>query len=162
MAADGLHGKIEQVVRKTGKVEDFNDFVDCCQKASKRMKVVKMECSDFMKLENKFKAFNRKIASDEIMPYFKDIVSVKFLKGSTNFLYKTDYEDPEYKVCSDVLRKKARLEFPPKTLVPRGISTVKKSTIIKDLVPKMQASRKPFWLELPENESAADLLEEGL
>lgn len=60
MAAGGLHSKIEQVIRDQGNVEDFRDFEECCRKASKRMNFVKLEYSDFMKLENKFKVVNRK------------------------------------------------------------------------------------------------------
>nr|CAI5840917.1 unnamed protein product [Callosobruchus analis] len=113
-----------------------------------------------MRIQNQFKAFNRK--TDNGMPYFKDIVSVKFLKGSTNFRYKTDYDDLDYKVLEDLLKKKSKLTFPPQSEAPRGVSKAKKDTIIKALVPKMKNSRRPFWLELPENASAKDLLEEGL
>lgn len=85
MAADGLHGKIEQAVRKKGNVEDFTDFIDCCKRASARMNIKEMQYNDFFKIENKFKTANRKktfVKNNQELPYFKDIVPVKFIKGS--------------------------------------------------------------------------------
>lgn len=165
MAADGLHGKIEQAVRKMGNVEDFVDFKECCKKASSRMNIVEMQYDDFLKLENKFKSFNRKKnleqANDQL-PYFKDIVAIKFIKGSEDLYVKTNYEDEEYGCFSKLLKKNATLVLPQHIQTARGISTEKKETIVNRLVPKMTETRRPFWINLPENNNADDLLNEGI
>jgi len=49
-------------------------------------------------------------------------------------------------------------KIPPARHVPRGISAAKKHKIMKDLVPRMDSSRHPFWENLPESESSEDLL----
>lgn len=164
MAADGLHGKIEQAVRKMGNVEDFMDFKECCKKASHRMNIIEMRHRDFLKLENKLKCFNRKKqlegASDQL-PYFKDIVAIKFVKESESIYVKTNYNDEEYRPYN-VLKKNASLALPEHIQTARGISTEKKETIINRLVSKMTETRRLFWINLPENNNAADLLNEGI
>lgn len=40
MAEDGIHRRIEQIMRKQQNVFDFDQFVDICHKSSKRMIVV--------------------------------------------------------------------------------------------------------------------------
>nr|CAI5849577.1 unnamed protein product [Callosobruchus analis] len=79
---------------------------------------------------------------------------------STNFLYKTNYDDLGYKVSKNLPKKKSKLTFPPQSEAPIRVSKAKKDTIIKALVPKMKNTWRLFWLELPENASAKDLLEE--
>lgn len=164
MAADGLHGKIEQVVRKKGNVEDFKDFKDCCKKASSRMNVTEMKCTDFFKLENKLKSVNRKKKSSEgdcQLPYFKDIVAVKVVRGCSSLYIKTNFNDVDYTCFDNILKKQTNLVFPQPIQMPRGISSEKKETIVTKLVPKMQESRRYFWHNLPENSNADDLFTEG-
>nr|CAI5821933.1 unnamed protein product [Callosobruchus analis] len=83
-------------------------------------------------------------------------------RRSTNFLYKTDYDDLGYKVSENVPKKKSKLTFPPQSEASIGVSKAKKDTIIKALASKMKNTWRLFWLELPENASAKDLLEEVL
>nr|CAI5867303.1 unnamed protein product [Callosobruchus analis] len=71
-------------------------------------------------------------------------------------------EDVRHFPKEGVLKKKSKLTFPPQSEAPRGVSKAKKDTIIKALVPKMKYSQRPLWLELPEDASAKDFLEEGL
>lgn len=96
------------------------------------------------------------------LPYFKDIVAIKFIKGSENVYVKTNYEDDEYGCFSKLLKKNATLVLPQHIQTARGISSEKKETILKQLVPKMTETRRPFWINLPENNNAGDLLDEGI
>lgn len=165
MAADGLHGKIEQAVRKMGNVEDFTDFKECCKKASARMNVVEMQYNDFLKLENKLKTFSRKKKLEQVddqLPYFKDIVAMKFIKGSESLYVKTNYDDDDYSCRSNILKKNTSLVLPQHIQGARGISTAKKETIVKRLVSKMTETRRQFWLNLPENNNAGDVLNDGI
>ncbi|VEN62459.1 unnamed protein product, partial [Callosobruchus maculatus] len=94
---------------------------------------------------------------DNGMPYFKDIVSAKFEKGSTNFLYKTDSDDMSYKVSEDVLKKTLKLIFPAKSEAPRSNPKTNEDCIISALVLKIKNKRRPFWFGLLKNDSAKDL-----
>lgn len=104
MAADGLHGRIEQRMRKKKNVQDFDDFVSVCKESAPRIEVVPLTTSDFMQLDNKFKTRNKN--SNETLPYFKDIVQAKFTKGCTGFEYKKSFSgDEDYIMVSDILKK---------------------------------------------------------
>lgn len=53
-------------------------------------------------------------------------------------------------------------EFPEikRKNLPRGITKERKAVIIEKLVPLMPENRKHFWINLPTNDSAQNLLEE--
>lgn len=160
MAADGLHGRIEQCMRKAKNIYDFNDFKLSCAKSSSRAIITVLDYSDFHKFQNIIRS-RRSNQGEESIPYFKDIVSAKFVRGSTDFTYQTSPEG-DFLTTKNTLKRKAKLNMPDAMSNYRGISVSKKSKIITDLVPKMPASRKQFWIELPENETSADLIDEGL
>lgn len=160
MAADGIHGKIEQNAKKKGNIEDFSDFVDACQCSSHRMSVVELNVSDFRKWDSKFKTTNKK---NDNIPYLKDIVCAKFIRGENEMFYKTDFKFSEYSKTTGILKKGAVLCQPKNTYqTPRGISAAKKKAIIEQLLPKIKPSRRAFWINLPENPNAPDILEEGI
>lgn len=165
MSADGLHGKIEQFVKKVGNVEDFNDFTEACNKAVSRNEVINLEISDFMKFENVCKfptagSTKKKFVEDEV-PFLKDIVEVRFIKGEQEFFYKTNFRDAEYKQTKNLIKRKADLNLPKPLTTLRGVATKKKEGIMKALVPAMKPSRKLFWENLMTSESSPDLLEQG-
>lgn len=162
MAADGLHGKIEQYVKKVGNVEDFNDFAEACNKAVSRNKVICLEISDFMKFENVCKSATgsakKKSVGDDV-PFLKDIVEVRFIKGQQEFFYKTDFRDEQYKETKKLIKREAELNIPKPLTTVRGVSPKKKDAIMKALVPAMKPSRRLFWENLPTNLNVPDLLE---
>ncbi|CAH1106705.1 unnamed protein product [Psylliodes chrysocephalus] len=154
MAADGLHGKIEQYVKKVGNVEDFNDFAEACNKAVSRNKVICLEISDFMKFENVCKSATgsakKKSVGDDVS-FLKDIVEVRFIKGQQEFFYKTDFRDEQYKETKNLIKRKTELNIPKPLTTVRGVSPKKKDDIMKALVPAMKPSKRLFWENLPTN-----------
>lgn len=165
MSADGLHGKIEQFVKKVGNVEDFNDFTEACNKAVSRNKVINLDISDFMKFENVCKSATgsakKKSVGDEEVPFLRDIVEVRFIKGQQEFFYKTNFLDAEYKETKKLIKRKANLNLPKPLTTLRGVPPKKKDAIMKALVPAMKPSRKLFWENLFTSENAPDLLDQG-
>lgn len=155
MAADGLHGKIEQMFRKMGDVQDFNDFITGCKQASRRMDVIDMKLSDFYQHQTKIKT-----GKASGMPNLREIVSLKFLRGETEIFYKTDFRAEEY-LRTGIIKKNATIILNKNSIsTPRGLKDDKKIAIIEQLVPKMKPSRREFWMTLPENVNAEDLIEE--
>jgi len=90
---------------------------------------------------------------------FRDIVEAKFVKGQRKLLFKQSFAENTYVEC-DVLKAKVKLNasIPVAKNACRGIQTSKKSQIVKDLLPLMPASRRSFWINLPNSDSCADLL----
>lgn len=160
MAADGLHGKIEQHVKKMGNVEDFDDFKEACRKSALRNEVISLNISDFMKFQNICRNSSvKKKTAEDALPFLRDIVEIKFIKGEQDFFYKTNFTEDNYKKTFNVLKRKTELKLPESISTLRGIPPKKKDDILKSLVPAMKPSRKPFWENLPTNELAPDLLE---
>lgn len=160
MAADGLHGKIEQTIRKKDSIQDFSDFVEACQNSSQRMCVTELKFPDFKKLETKFKTTNRK---NDSIPLIKDLVCVKFIRGERELFYKKDFKSKDFLTTTGLLKKGAILSFPKESYARcRGIVPTKKKAIIDELLPKMKSSRRSFWLNLSENPNAPDILDEGI
>lgn len=158
MAADGIHGRIEQKMRKTKNIYDIDDFIQVCEAAAKRNKIVKMNTNDFMDLKTIIRPRKPKDKEDTL-PYLKDVVEVKFVKGSHEFCYKTDFNKP-FIQTENIIKKKMEVgKFPEKRIVPRGILATKKKGIVDSLVPKMPDSRRNFWLQMPESMVSEDLIE---
>lgn len=161
MAADGIHGKIEQQMRKQKNVYDVQDFIEVCEKAAKRNRILSLTIGDFMDLKSIIRQRKSKERGDTL-PYLKDVVEIKFERGLHDFFYKTDYQQPYIK-SSNILKRKSEVgTFPEKKTTPRGIKESKKEQILKELVPKMADSRKQFWINLHVNDGSEDLLEEGV
>ena len=77
----------------------------------------------------------------------------------TDFTYQT-FPGGDFLSTKNTLKKKAKLNMPNVMTTDRGISVSKKAKIVADLVPKMPASRKQFWVDLPENDTSVDLINE--
>lgn len=158
MAADGLHGRIEQAMRKMKNVLDFDDFQDACKKSSSRSNIINMKAEDFYKFQNMIRI--RKKDNDTI-PLFKSITSARFSRGSTDFEYQT-HPEGDWQVTTNTLKKRAKLLMPDSMKGPRGISKTKKEIILKEIVSKIKTNRREFWINLPENEASEDLLEANI
>lgn len=103
MAADGIHGRIEQIMRKQLNVYDFDQFVDICQQSSKRMTVVLMQPADFMPLKNILKSRSKNYN----FPYFNEVVHVRFENNSNAIFYKNDFNTTEFKKSVNVIKRSA-------------------------------------------------------
>lgn len=162
-AADGLHGKIEQRLKKTATVEDMQDFVDVVKNSAAKIEVKLMDISDFYKFESILKSNTKKkntTADLGGLPYLKDLVEVKFVKGQKEILFKTKFTQESYDITQNIVKKKCELKKPAKLISMRGLQTTKKEGIMKNFVSVMKASRKNFWIQLPTNENLGDILEE--
>ncbi|CAH1109751.1 unnamed protein product [Psylliodes chrysocephalus] len=80
MAADGIHGKIEQQMRKQKSVCDVQDFIEVCEKTAKRNLILSFTIGDFMDLKSIIKQKKPK-ERRAALPYLKDVVEVKFKRG---------------------------------------------------------------------------------
>ncbi|CAH1111567.1 unnamed protein product [Psylliodes chrysocephalus] len=87
MAADGIHGKIEQQMRKQKNVCDVQDFIEVCEKAAKKNQILRLTIGDFMHLKSIIRQRKSKESSDTLL-YLKDVVEVKFERGLHDFFYK--------------------------------------------------------------------------
>lgn len=158
MAADGLHGNIEQRMRSKVNIYDFREFTECVQNSSRRMQIIKMEPRQFLNFPNIIRA--RKGKNDSI-PFFSKISVVKFIHGSSNFFYKTNF-DKDFVETTETLRKNTTLIEVKENIHarPRGVCENKKKKILKDLVAKMPKERRQFWENLTASSFSKDLFED--
>ena len=159
MAADGLHGRIEQRMRKIVNILDFDDFVATCKEAAPNVTPVTMTKGDCYPVVSMFRA--RRSLGNEVLPKLKSIVEVKFQRYSHTFRYKTDFDAENYTevLLKDGMKKNVQFILPEPNVSDRGIMITKKAKILEALVPSMTPStRKSFWLHLPTNDSSVYLL----
>lgn len=92
MSADGIHGNIDKQMRKTN-VYDFHDLTETIEKSRKNIKLVVVE---------QFRAWQKKKRQprkdkDDLKDFnLKDVVEVKFERGSRQLKYKKSFLDLEY------------------------------------------------------------------
>ena len=154
MSADSFHHQVEKAMREMKNLYTFKDFEDCVEEKGKAIVMSEDDFFDFKK--------HQSTAKDTNYPQMKEIVEVKFCKGSTKMYWKTGFNE-EYQ-SGEFLQKKFREKIirnatAAKKGEPRGVQTAKKESIIKNIVPLMPVESQKFWIELPENESARDLTE---
>ena len=97
MAADGIHGKIEQSIRRKKNIYDMRDLMEVVENCTKRTNVLEMKVSDFALHQNLLKRSTRKTSGD-IIPNLHDLCEVKFEKGSFEMIYKKDFNQSGTKV----------------------------------------------------------------
>ncbi|KAI8427301.1 hypothetical protein MSG28_001888 [Choristoneura fumiferana] len=163
MTADGVHGNIENNIKKQKYIYDFEDFKNCVRTSRKDTIVIEVTKEDILDWNKKKRNVRQKDENDSLRCFLlKDVVEVKFLRGERTLLYKKQFVE-EYKVL-DFLQKKYSVHELPTNNPPttsRGIKTVKKHEIISKLVPLMPTNRKQFWINLPENSNSLDLIDQG-
>ena len=154
MSADSFHAQVEKAMREKKNLYTFKDFEDCIEMKGK---AIVMSTDDFFDLKK-----HQSSGKDTNYPKMREIVEVKFCRGSTKMYWKTGFND-EYQ-SGEFLQKKFREQIKRNTAVakkggPRGVLTAKKESIVKNIVPLMPAESQKFWIELPENECSRDLTE---
>jgi len=98
-------------------------------------------------------------ARGQSIPLLRSIVQVRFVRGSSELSYKTDFNGEEQSV--KFLKKSAEKSLtvlPPPRLMSRGVSSAKKAKLLEKLVTRMPENRRSFWQNLPQNENSEDLL----
>lgn len=128
MKADSVHACIGKKLKKQSEVFTFPDFVSLVDCASKSVKSVVLEISDFYE----FKPENRiRKSKHTTLPLLSTVCTAKFRKGSRFLFYKTDYEDEEYSEVDFLKPRFMETSFPPTKCSPRGIKPTKKEGILK-------------------------------
>ncbi|KAI8437898.1 hypothetical protein MSG28_010580 [Choristoneura fumiferana] len=134
MTADGVHGNIENNIKKQKYIYDFEDFKNCVRTSRKDTIVIEVTKEDILDWNKKKRNVRQKDENDSLRCFLlKDVVEVKFLRGERTLLYKKQFVE-EYKVL-DFLQKKYSVHELPTNNPPttsRGIKTVKKHEIISN------------------------------
>lgn len=148
-------------IKAKGKVYDFTDFEDCVKKAcSGKVKVKSLKSTDFFLPFDYSSQY--KITKNTSRPYLNDMVQIVFKRGSLDLHYKKDFSEQESKSLSFLKTgylKKKSVPKPPQRTSDRGVNEIKKSEILKKLLPLMPQNRHAFWLNLPTSD-LPDLLTE--
>jgi len=153
MDADTIHGHIEKCMKRKRDIYDFDDLVDVMKNSNRRNEVHTLVSQHFRDwpAENACRGRN--------IPLLRSIVQVRFVRGSTEMLYKTDFNGEEQSV--KFLKKAAEKSpavIPPPRLMSRGVSSAKKAKLLEKLVTRMPENRRSFWQNLPQSENSEDLL----
>lgn len=157
MAADGIHGKIEQSIRRKKNIYDMRDLIEVVENCTKRTNVLEMKVTDFALHQNLLKRGTRKTSGD-IIPNLHDLCEVKFEKGSFEMIYKKDFNESGTKVS---FLKTLPENHTSKVLeCARGVSKSKLDKIKSTLVSRMPLSRRSFWEDLPNGDHLEDLLKQ--
>ena len=156
MSADSFHARIEKGMRGKKLIHDFDDFQAAVAKYGKP---VPMEISDFHNYQNGVSsgAFTHK-------PLLSNVQEVMFERGSTKIHWKTSMGDEAYQE-GDFLKKKVAMscmkgKAVPVKESPRGVSETKKADLVQKLCPFMPENRRKFWVDLPVDAEARDLIDD--
>lgn len=158
MAADSFHHQVELSMKHSGKVCDFQDFVNCVKKANAGKVDVKEISGDDLFAWKDFTSKQKLKTRGDSMPYLKDIVKLTAERGKTSLMYSTNYDQPASEELN-FLQAKCVKKFPMPDRINkvRGFNKAKKKDIVEKLCPLMPANRRGFWLSLPESDQP-DLL----
>ena len=136
MRADSVHGSIAIKMKKKT-IHTFDDFVQVCQEAGKKIKPVAMHYSDFYKFVAAQKSRQSKKTT---LPKLSQICEVEFRKGTKSMHFKHSFDDPSTEV--EILKQDfVTNEEPAKLHKPRGLSQEKKKDILS-LISTFPASKK--------------------
>ena len=153
MRADCVHGSIGKRMKKTPEINNFEDFVDICDKSSSLIKPVVLHHTEFYK----FPEIHRARTSKKVkLPKLCDISVAKFVKGSKELSYKREFDGEEESVAFLKLKADLTKEVPVME-APRGIHSNKKTGIIK-LIQSLPPAKQKFWHELGVNDESTDLV----
>jgi len=155
MKADSVHGAIGRKLKQTAEVHTYDDFVALCQEAGKNIKPVCMAVGDFYKFQG---AQRQRKVKGATLPLLAEICEVRFSKGSRRMKYKTAFDGDERE--SDFLKPSFKLQMPSVMERERGLTTTKKTDILKLMGSAPPAKRK-FWMDIPVNDENTDLTEQA-
>lgn len=153
MAADSVHGRISQEMKKYSDIYDFDQLLTIIEKSSKRTKCLALHISDFLPFGD-----GSKQRRNNNIPLLDNVRIAQFRKGSHSLFHKKHISDEAFEE-SVFLKLKFEVKIPSDPFrEPIGLKTDKKQKIIKDLLPSFKDERKKlFWIYLPSNDEAKDL-----
>lgn len=150
MSADSFHHQVEQSLKKMGKVFDFDDFKSAVNNAnSSKVDVKDMTINDFFD----WKDFSSKYKIQRInpKPYLQDMSHLLFKEGEYVMWYKNNFLDDDFVKLNFLIAKyfKDGVPKPSSKQDCRGISEMRKNSLILKLRPIIPESRLKFWEQLP-------------
>lgn len=159
MAADEFHHRVEKSLKTKKRVYDFEDFSTAVSHTGPRTMVKKMDVQDFYNFEDCSSTF--KLKNSNPRAYLNDISEANFRRGSNLLFYKNSHGTDEYFQLDFLKIKNIKHGIPPprQKLVPRGITSERKSAILTRLGPLMPTNRRVFWETLPVNDQSLDLIQ---
>ncbi|GBO39683.1 hypothetical protein AVEN_134105-1 [Araneus ventricosus] len=93
MAVDSFHHQVELAMKHSGKVYDFQDFVQCVQQAnSGKVGTKELDVRDLFAWKDYTLKQKLKLRGDNV-PYLTDVVKVTAKRGNTSLLYSTKYKE---------------------------------------------------------------------
>ena len=155
MSADSFHHRVEDQMKKSQNLYDFNDFLTVVAKCGV---AIQMPFSDFALFKNESsnaKGINK--------PLLHPIKEVQFRKDDTNLYYKNRHNEDWKQV--NFLKKKVKENIKnlsgsiSRRSGARGIQTSKLRDIKKNLLPLMPNNRHSFWNQLQADDGNNDLAE---
>ena len=154
MSADTVHGACERRLKKEGNVYDMSHFVETLAKASEKTHNAQpLGYQNFYRFEN----MTPKTKGAKF-PKIADIKKIRFAKGKWTMSYATSLNGEWMEV--NILKR--GYQFPEieslRHTAPRGMNSMKKNRIVKELLSMIPRERQVFWLDLPENNSSKCLL----
>jgi len=145
------------VIYCAGNIYDFQDFTKAVESSNGgNMDVIVMENNNFRNLRSDVSQARLKAPG---RPMLADLVQVKFVRGRHTLLYKSSFSAEVFTEFAFLKKTYKPVNPCPLRSAPRGIPSVKKKDILTKLCPLMPENRCVFWKELPENDSADDLIE---
>lgn len=148
MAADSFHHAVENSLKRKGKVYDFEDYVESVKSSYKGVNVVQMNENLFYDWEDHTSQYKLKKTTPR--PYLNSMAQVNFQRGERTILYTNTFRGSF--ISLNFLNHKS---FKTGIVIPkcrgtsRGISSVRKQTIISRLSAIFPPNRLTFWENLP-------------
>lgn len=149
MAADSFHHRVEHSLKMKGKVYDFADYVNAVATSCKSVQVIELRDSSFF-FDWKDHCSKHKLTKTSPKPYLSDMVHVIFRRGEKTLTYATSFG--ENAINLNFLTHKAfktGITKPQCRNMCRGVTEIRKQTIINKLCQIMPANRLQFWKSLP-------------
>lgn len=148
MAADSFHHAVENALRWKGKVYDFDDYLDAVKNSFKGVNVVELKENSFFDWEDHTSQY--KLNKITPRPYLNSMVEVHFKRGERTMSYSHSLGG-ELISLNFLGHKsfKTGISLPKHKQIPRGISELRKQTIISKLGPIFPSNRLRFWENLP-------------
>jgi hypothetical protein len=149
MSADSFHAKVEQGMRKSRNLYDFDDFRNVVAECGE---VKVMEIENFKEWKNE--ATNAKATKK---PKLHDIKEAKFLKNDPKLYFKEDHSAASASKSVEFLKKKTQSEISNlhrnvSGKPVRGIAKEKLQEIKRNLLHLMPEEKRSFWNNLTETE----------
>ena len=155
MLADSFHYQIEQGMRQRNRVEGFQDFVETVDSC---VKSILMSFNDFFEIPKGLSQSKYTCNG----PKLENVQVVKFVRGSVEMFWKTNYAEENFKSSRFLQRKYLKIigKELERNKENRGVKPAKKDKIIEVISPHMKERSRHFWYQLDVNKASVDLINE--